>query len=374
MNPEQQIINILKKNNIEYTATLPCVKVKNLISLFPKNFTHIPLIREEEGIGICTGLYLAGTRSIMLIQSSGTGNSINAIISLAKYYDIPLPILISHRGVYNERISAQIPMGIYLPKIFKALDLPYLTINEAEEIDYLDIAIKKAYEKETPYAIMLSPKIWEKSNLIPPETIYPNRENFTSLNYKNNIKNPTMTRYDALTTLKPFLKNKAVICNIGVPSRELYQIFDQPSNFYMLGSFGLASSIGLGVSLPNKKEVVVIDGDGSILTNPNALCSAAQMNPNNLTIIVIDNGTHGSTGNQITYAYNDVDLELLAKSFGFKNTVKVHSEIELRTAIQNLDKGLNFIHIIVKPKNLVFDVIPISAKKIKERFMESMKF
>lgn len=369
MNPEQQIINILKQNKIEYTATLPCIKVKNLISLFPKNFIHIPLTREEEGIGICTGLYLAGKRSIMLIQSSGIGNSINAIMSLAKYYKIPLPILISQRGIYKEKISAQVPMGKYLPKIFDAIDMPYVSINEIEEINELDIVIKNAYKIKTPYAIMFSPKVWESSNLEIPETVYPIREKITSIEYNKRIKNPTMTRFDVLKNLVPFLKNKAVISNIGVPSRELYRIFDQPSNFYMLGSFGLASSIGLGVALPQKKEVVVIDGDGSILTNPNALCTIGHIKPKNLTIIAIDNGAHGSTGNQITYAYKDLDLELIAKSFGFENTKKVHTKEELERAVTDLGKGPNFIHVIVKPKNLVFDVIPLRAQEIKDRFM-----
>lgn len=372
MNPEHEVIKILKKNNIEYTLTLPCIKVKNLIELFSKNFFQIPLTREEEGIGICTGLYLAGKRGIMLIQSSGIGSSINAIMSLAKFYKIPLPILISHRGIYHEKISAQIPMGKALPKIFSAIDIPYVTINEREEISKLDIAVKNAYENETPYTIMFSPKTWEKSKLNLPLPQYPKREKLTCLEYKKKIENPRMTRFDAIKTLVPFLENKAVICNIGVPSRELYKIFDQPSNFYMLGSFGLASSIGLGVSLASNKEVVVIDGDGSILTNPNTLCTIAQVNPENLTIIAIDNGTHGSTGNQLTYAYKNLDLELLARAFGFENTSKVHTKDGLKE-IMNLSKPPNFIHVIVKPKNLVLEVVPLSPIEIKERFMRFMK-
>ena len=57
-----------------------------------------------------------------------------------------------------------------------------------------------------------------------------------------------------LLPLIPLLKNKLVICNIGLPSQELFKINDQPNYFYMLGSMGLCSSIGLGLALSQKKR------------------------------------------------------------------------------------------------------------------------
>ena len=73
-----------------------------------------------------------------------------------------------------------------------------------------------------------------------------------------------MNRYELLKSLKGILNEKLVICNIGLPSQELYKIDDQPNYFYMLGSMGLASSIGLGLSLAVDKNVISIDGDGSV--------------------------------------------------------------------------------------------------------------
>ena len=55
-----------------------------------------------------------------------------------------------------------------------------------------------------------------------------------------------MKRYDLLKQIEKVLNNNLVICNIGIPSQELYEINDRPNYFYMLGSMGLASSIGLG--------------------------------------------------------------------------------------------------------------------------------
>ena len=80
-----------------------------------------------------------------------------------------------------------------------------------------------------------------------------------------------MNRFDLLKLIHKVFKNNLIICNIGLPSQELYQINDQPNYFYMLGSMGLSSSIGLGLALSQNKDVISIDGDGSVLMNMNTL-------------------------------------------------------------------------------------------------------
>ena len=63
-----------------------------------------------------------------------------------------------------------------------------------------------------------------------------------------------MNRFELLTTLKDTLNDNLIVCNIGLPSQELYKIQDMPNYFYMLGSMGLSSSIGLGLALSVKKK------------------------------------------------------------------------------------------------------------------------
>ena len=82
-----------------------------------------------------------------------------------------------------------------------------------------------------------------------------------------------MNRFELLNLLQPTIENELVICNIGLPSQELYKINDRPNYFYMLGSMGLASSIGLGLSLSIDKNIISIDGDGSVLMNMNTLAT-----------------------------------------------------------------------------------------------------
>ena len=121
-----------------------------------------------------------------------------------------------------------------------------------------------------------------------------------------------MIRYDILKEILPFIKDQFVVCNIGLPSQELYQLNDQPTNFYMLGTMGLASSIGLGLALVQKKKILVIDGDGSVLTNLGTLSTIANNVTNNFVLLIIDNGSYGSTGDQLTYAGKKTSLKEIA--------------------------------------------------------------
>ena len=103
-----------------------------------------------------------------------------------------------------------------------------------------------------------------------------------------------MNRFDLLNKIQNILKDNLVICNIGLPSQELYKISDQPNFFYMLGSMGLSSSIGLGLALSQNKHVISIDGDGSVLMNMNTLATIGNRAPSNYTLLIIDNGSYGS--------------------------------------------------------------------------------
>ena len=88
--------------------------------------------REEEAFGIAAGLYLGGKRPTVMLQSSGLGNSINALTSLLVPYQIPVLILISMRGDAGEWNSAQVPMGRAVAPICDAIGVPHATATSPE--------------------------------------------------------------------------------------------------------------------------------------------------------------------------------------------------------------------------------------------------
>jgi len=108
-----------------------------------------------------------------------------------------------------------------------------------------------------------------------------------------------MIRSEVLKQLIPVISDQFVVCNIGLPSQEMHMLDDQPTNFYMLGTMGLASSIGLGLALAQKQKVISIDGDGSVLTNLGTLPTIANNVADNFILLIIDNGSYGS-GNKMT--------------------------------------------------------------------------
>jgi sulfopyruvate decarboxylase subunit beta len=173
-----------------------------------------------------------------------------------------------------------------------------------------------------------------------------------------------------LENIAPYLNGKVVVCNLGFPSKELFFIKHQPSNFYMLGSMGMATPIGLGISITTNKEVVVIDGDGSLLMNPGVLATAAHLSPENLTIIAIDNGAYGSTGSQPTLTASCVDLSLVAEGFGIRNVARAANRKEVAASFKSRQKGLRFLHVLAVPGNRDVPNIPLHHLEIKQRVQE----
>jgi len=182
-----------------------------------------------------------------------------------------------------------------------------------------------------------------------------------------------MKRFDAIKRIVESLSNELIICNIGAPSRELYNIKDRAENFYMLGSMGLASSIGFGLALSRpKKKVWCIDGDGSLLMNLGSLSTIANNQPKNLTLIVIDNGSYGSTGNQKTYTSKKTKLETIAKGAGFESITVINNEEDIIPILKGLKIGCHFIKINTLPGNAQVENILLKPEEIKNRFIDSI--
>jgi sulfopyruvate decarboxylase beta subunit len=372
--PEEHVIEILKANHIDLAATLPCDRIKRLLPLIDRDFKTVKMTREENGVGICAGFYLGGKRPIMLIQSTGLGNMLNALLSLNVTYGIPLPIIASWRGVYKEKIPAQNPLGQALPGILKASNIKYTIIDSYQKLGLLDHVITDAFENNHPHVALILPSVWEESEcpLPPPPKEMVSRA--CNIEITSQISIPTITRYQAIESLMSVIDGEIIVSNLGIPSKELYHIRDRPLNFYMLGSMGLASAIGLGLSMAQDRHVVVIDGDGSLLMNPNALTQITAQWPSNLTIIAVNNGAYGSTGNQETLACGCNDLEVLARGHGIQYTAKAHNGDELVTAYKKLKNmpGPVLIETVVRPVNEAVEEIPLAPVKIKERFMDTL--
>lgn len=155
----------------------------------------------------------------------------------------------------------------------------------------------------------------------------------------------------ALEVIAPHLHDQVCIHSNGYMSRAAYGVRDGERSFYMIGSMGLASSIGLGVALVRPTErVVVFDGDGNVLMNLNTLARIATAAPRNLTHLCFDNGVHASTGAQATIS-DRVALDEVARAAGYRTSARVESPAALAAVIPDVlaEPGPSFLLVKIDP-------------------------
>jgi sulfopyruvate decarboxylase subunit beta len=143
----------------------------------------------------------------------------------------------------------------------------------------------------------------------------------------------------------------------------------------MLGSMGLASSIGLGLALVRQEKTVVLDGDGSILMNLGSLSTIANQVPRNLVLVVLDNQCYGTTGGQPSYTSGVTNIEALAKAAGIAKTKTVQVKKQLVETLESTTRTEGPFVIVVKVDkgNANVPLIPMKPEDIKERFMASLQ-
>ena len=183
-----------------------------------------------------------------------------------------------------------------------------------------------------------------------------------------------MIRRDAIETVCSYAKNDIIVSANGFISRDLYSSLEKDTNFYMIGSMGLASSIGLGIALKKKsKKIFIFDGDGNILMNLGSLVTIGSLQPNNLIHLIFDNKIHESTGGQPTFA-DKIDISKIAKMTNYTVfSVKTKKTLEnVLKKSQNL-RGPIMIHIHVAKSKERSSRVEISPKRITTRFMNAIK-
>jgi sulfopyruvate decarboxylase subunit beta len=145
-----------------------------------------------------------------------------------------------------------------------------------------------------------------------------------------------MRRCEAIAAVLSRLRNEIVVTANGWISREACAASDRDTNFYMLGSMGLAAPIALGLALTQpERRAVVFDGDGNVLMTLGTLAMIGDLHPPNFLHIVFDNEIYGSTGGQRSASAN-VSLDALARAAGYADVRRATTIEELSSAIGEL--------------------------------------
>ena len=156
MKISQKIVDNLKKGGVDFYVSVPCKLLANMIDILEKDkdiyYSAVP--REEEGMGICAGAYLGDKFPCIMMQNTGIGNSVNAIISLLQLYQMPVVFLISYRGTPGESVGAQGGMAKVTEDILQTLRIPMLHCLSVKDIDKIPTFSQHAKVVESPVAIL----------------------------------------------------------------------------------------------------------------------------------------------------------------------------------------------------------------------------
>ena len=156
MKISKKIIDNLKEGGVDFYLSVPCKLLANMIDILEKDkdvyYSAVP--REEEGMGICAGAYLGNKFPCILMQNTGIGNSINAIVSLLQLYNIPIVFLISYRGTPGETVAAQAGMAKITEEILSKLKIPMLICSSEKDLEEIRTYTNHAKIMETPIAIL----------------------------------------------------------------------------------------------------------------------------------------------------------------------------------------------------------------------------
>ena len=155
----ETIVQALKDWDTSLIAYVPDVSIHQVTRLIDEDpFFHlVSATREEEAIGIAVGSYAVGRNAAVFMQSSGFGNSVNALASLCVPARTPIPIFINLRGGPGEFNIAQVPMGRTTRPILDLLGMVHFTLESEDRMDRLvDGAIKLCHANRQPVAICLT--------------------------------------------------------------------------------------------------------------------------------------------------------------------------------------------------------------------------
>ena len=188
-----------------------------------------------------------------------------------------------------------------------------------------------------------------------------------------------MLRLDALRAVYPSLERCVVVTIMGAVSAELQSLGHRPGFFYLLHSMGLASSVGLGISLLRPElHVVVLDGDGSILMNLGALTTMARYRPRNLVHVVFDNESLLSVGGFPTATATGSDIAGMAAAAGIPRTSTVRTIAEFTGAFEEAMRANELTTLVAKvdatgPRSFLTDLPMLENRFQFQRHLKNLR-
>ena len=364
----EKLIETLKKNKVNFFTGVPDSVLKALSVYLENKKNHLVAVNEGSAVSHGVGYFLS-TKKIPCIymQNSGLGNAVNPLTSIAhfKVYSIPMILIIGWRGAPKTNDEPQHEVkGKITKDLLKIMNIDYCELNVQKDLKKVSTLLKKAKSKSKPVAILIKNK----------KLISKYKRKFSirinpKLPYRKNI---------ILNILKIIKKNSLILSSTGFTSRELHMIrsknnLSNGKDFYMVGGMGHTGSVSLATSLFKKnKQVICLDGDGSVLMHMGSLATIGINAKKNFKHVLFNNNSHESVGNQKTDAFK-INFSKLSKSIGYKNYFLIDNKNLINSKLNKFinSTGPSFLEIKINSGTLEKLNRPSNFKLIKNNFINS---
>jgi sulfopyruvate decarboxylase subunit alpha len=150
------VLAALKAAGIRLVATLPDSWLSDLIDAIAADpmMTLVRVTREEEAVGLCAGAWLGGRKAAVLAQNAGVLLSVNALAGLALHHQIPLLLLVAHRGGAEDNQFYQVYKGRVTVPVLQALGLPHHWVRTADDYRQIALAERQSQLTRTPVLLL----------------------------------------------------------------------------------------------------------------------------------------------------------------------------------------------------------------------------
>ena len=156
-----EVYGLIKEAGITLVTTVPDAGLTRLLNMCSEDpdVRVVILSTEEDGVGVGYGAWLGGTRALLCLQSSGTGNIINGL-ALPAFAESPCLMLVTMRGQEGEGNPAQFPMGRAVRPVFEAMGVTCLEANTGEEVaSHFRQAADLAFGEGKVVAVLIAQKV-----------------------------------------------------------------------------------------------------------------------------------------------------------------------------------------------------------------------
>lgn len=162
MSVDDKIIEDLIANKVEFVTTVPCKQLAGVIEKIDQEarIMHVPSNKEDEGMGLCAGAYMGGKRSCIIMQNTAIGVTINTLVTLIQYYQIPLPMLISYRGELGEKVACQVEMAVHTKALLAQLHIPTYHFHHRDDVEEFGAILNHTFMCKKPTAILTDANFW----------------------------------------------------------------------------------------------------------------------------------------------------------------------------------------------------------------------